>query len=624
MLRDATTLTTLNPPLLPDHASETQNEEFAQIFWVAQPSSTFICERSSLLYEARLSHWNLLQNLHHIASKLITVLIMPDPVQVATKPVQLPMVGENGYVGFTPGKSEVLPKGWNGFNAKALVSDIRVDHDVEIVVRDGARLYCDIYRPADSSEKVPAVLSWSFYGKKYSALDMLPVTVWKCCVADSDLSGLEKFEGLDPQHWCPRGYAIVSVDTRGAGHSDGQICVMGTQDAEDGYDVVEAIAKMDWCNGSIGMAGNSALAIAQWFIAAQQPPSLKAIAPWEGMADMYREQFCRGGWFSMSNFDLIAKVIVRGQATSGLEDYNEMYRRSPTQNAYWKNKRVDLSKITCPVYIRGSDVSTIHTMGSIRAWLQIPHDQKWIQWGSKQEWYELYSEPESMHELGKFFDYYLRHDKSSDWLSTPKVRWSALQMGDRDAIDNIVIPDFPVPDTEYRELFLQSNGSLSAAPETKTNILTYNSEDYKSFAAFDYTFTSRTRVLGLPKAVFYISNQAKNDFTVFVILRKKDKNGKLLMHLQMPLKAIPYKSIDDIPEKEQASTNLHLGSIGVLRASQRRIDSSQSMHPQFPFHPHDRQDFIKPGTITRLEIGIWAMGVDFDEKETISVQVSRT
>lgn len=29
---------------------------------------------------------------------------------------------------------------------------------------------------------------------------------------------------------------------------------MGTQDAEDEYDVEEAIAKLDWCDGSIGNA----------------------------------------------------------------------------------------------------------------------------------------------------------------------------------------------------------------------------------------------------------------------------------------------------------------------------------------------------------------------------------
>ncbi len=165
---------------------------------------------------------------------------------------------------------------------------------MEVIARDGVRLYIDVYRPTDSTEKVPAILSWSPYGKKYSALDMLPMTKWHTCVKRSDLSGFEKFEGLDPAVWCPKGYAIVSVDARGAGHSDGNICVLGSQEAEDGYDVVEAVAKLDWCNGNIGMAGNSYLAISQWFTAAQQPPSLRPIAPWEGLSDLYREQFCRG------------------------------------------------------------------------------------------------------------------------------------------------------------------------------------------------------------------------------------------------------------------------------------------------------------------------------------------
>lgn len=544
---------------------------------------------------------------------------MPPPVQAAYKRIKPPKVGENGYVDFNP-KSEVLPAGWNGFNAKPLKSAIRIDHDVEIVMRDGARLYADIYRPAESSEKVPAVLSWSFYGKKYSALDMLPMCVWNCCVPRSDLSGLEKFEGLDPQAWCSRGYAIVSVDTRGAGNSDGLIGVMGAQDAEDGYDVVEGIARMDWCNGSVGMAGNSALAISQWFIAAQQPPSLKAIAPWEGSGDIYREQFCRGGWFSMSNFDLITNEIVRGQSSSGIEDFEEMYRRSPVSSPFWEDKRADMTKVNCPVYIRGSDVSSIHTMGSIRGWLQVPHDKKWIQWGSKQEWYELYSCPESMDELLVFFDRYLKGIENG-WEETPKVRWSALQFGDREAIDNIVLEDFPAPSTQYRELFLSSQ-TLNTSPVPAYEKLSYDSASSSSFAEFSYTFDKASRLIGLPKAVLYMSSEDQDDFTVFVIIRKKDKNGKPLMHLNFPFHATPVKSIDDIPQKEQASLNLHLGSTGILRASHRAIDKDKSIHPQFPFHPHSRQDKVTPGNIVKLEIGIWAMGVDFEAGETVSVRVS--
>ncbi|KAN0105062.1 X-Pro dipeptidyl-peptidase C-terminal non-catalytic domain containing protein [Hyaloscypha variabilis] len=544
---------------------------------------------------------------------------MPAPVQIARKRIAEPKLGENGYQGFHPGKTEVLPAGWNGHNAKPLKSDIRVHHDVEIVVRDGCRLYVDIYRPEGTSEKIPAILSWSFYGKKYSALEMLPMCVWNCCVPRSDLSGIEKFEGLDPEAWCPKGYAIVSVDTRGAGHSDGEICVMGQQDAEDGYDVVEAIAKMDWCNGSVGMAGNSALAISQWFIAAQQPPSLKAIAPWEGSGDIYREQFCRGGWFSMSNFDLIAKAIVRGQSHSGLEDMEEMYRRSPVSSPFWEDKRVDMTKIQCPAYIRGSDVSSIHTMGSVRAWLEIPHSEKWIHWGSKQEWYELYSIPHAMVELTKFFDHYLK-GKENDWRKTPKVRWSALQFGDREAIDDILLEDFPVPGTKYREFFLQKS-MLHPKPLESYSTQSYNSEKHESFIEFVHTFDTKARLIGLPKAILYMSCNDRDDFTVFVILRKKDKDGKDLVHLNFPFSATPITAIDEIPAKDQASLNLHLGSSGILRASHRRIDAARSIHPQFPFHPHKIQEKVPPGTIVRLEVGIWAMGVDFEARESISVRI---
>jgi predicted acyl esterase len=116
---------------------------------------------------------------------------MPQSIPVMSKPIGKPEMGHNNYQGFQPGKTEVLPKGWNGYNAKALVSDIRVDHDVEFIARDGVRLYADIYRPADvpADEKLPAIISWSPYGKKYSALSMLPMTVWNCCVSKSDLSG---------------------------------------------------------------------------------------------------------------------------------------------------------------------------------------------------------------------------------------------------------------------------------------------------------------------------------------------------------------------------------------------------------------------------------------------------
>jgi predicted acyl esterase len=322
---------------------------------------------------------------------------MPLAHQVAFKPLNKPQVGDNGYVEPTPGKSEVIPQGSAPFGARKLESDVRIDHDVEIKVRDGCRLYADIYRPT-VDEKVPVIISWSPYGKKYSALDMIfNVCVWACCLKKEDVSGLEKFEGLDPAWWVARGYAIASVDARGAGNSDGDVVCMGQQEGEDAHDVIEGLAKLGWCNGNVGMAGNSYLAIMQWHAAAQNPPSLKAIAPWEGSGDIFREQFARGGWFNMSNYDLITTLVIKGN--QGVEDFSEMYRRSPQANAYWNDKRVDFSKVKVPCFITGSDFSQIHTMGAVRGWMEAASEKKWIKWSGYQEWFELYAVQESYDEL---------------------------------------------------------------------------------------------------------------------------------------------------------------------------------------------------------------------------------
>jgi hypothetical protein len=43
------------------------------------------------------------------------------------------------------------------------------------------------------------------------------------------LTVLNKQQAPDPAEWCQRGYAIVNVDARGAGHSEGDIVHWGDQ-----------------------------------------------------------------------------------------------------------------------------------------------------------------------------------------------------------------------------------------------------------------------------------------------------------------------------------------------------------------------------------------------------------
>lgn len=128
--------------------------------------------------------------------------------------------------------------------------------------------------------------------------------------------------------------------------------------------MIEGIAKLPWCSGNIGLAGNSHLGIVQWFIAVTRPPSLKAIAPWEAAGNLYRQQFARGGVWDSALVDIITHNVIQG--CNGVEHFAEMYRRSSLQNIYWKDKRADIKNINIPTCIVTSYSTFVHTMGSIR------------------------------------------------------------------------------------------------------------------------------------------------------------------------------------------------------------------------------------------------------------------
>ncbi|KAJ9490810.1 hypothetical protein VN97_g2431 [Penicillium thymicola] len=133
------------------------------------------------------------------------------------------------------------------------------------------------------------------------------------------------------------------------------------------------------------------------------------------------------------------------------------------------------------------------------------------------------------------------------------------------SIDDIVLENFPVPDTNYRQTFPRH-----------------------SIAEFDYTFDKPARLIGLPKAVLYISCGDRDDFTVIVILRKKDRDGNILVHLNFPFHATPVTSIRDILEAKQAS--LKESPRAETRWSTGHVQTRHRWHPgiRYPQRPRHR------------------------------------
>src|SRR5688500_10638482 len=153
--------------------------------------------------------------------------------------------------------------------------ELIVEKDVQIPLRDGTLLYGDIFRPdGGRGEKFPVIMTIGPYMKD------------KLWVPPPDLeekpNPYMNWECVNPLWWCPRGYGLLRVDTRGSGKSPGKSDPSSYGEAKDAYDCIEWVAKLPWCNGSVGTCGISYHAAFQWRGGGARPAALQAVIPGAG------------------------------------------------------------------------------------------------------------------------------------------------------------------------------------------------------------------------------------------------------------------------------------------------------------------------------------------------------
>ncbi|CAH0025289.1 unnamed protein product [Clonostachys rhizophaga] len=513
----------------------------------------------------------------------------------------------------------ILPKGHQKRpGCRPLPSNIVLERDQVLTLRDGTKIFADIYRPeTDQNTKVPAIVMWSPYGKSSTGLIVLSTVLpFQAAIPDSQLSGYESFEGLDPAEWVPRGYAIVNVDARGSNHSEGNMRWFGSAEGRDGHDAIEEIAKLDWCNGKVGMAGNSWLAVAQYYIAAEKPAHLACIAPLEGFSDPAREMALRGGIphtsFSKTIANTLTVLTVLG--TQKQEDLIAMVQDFNNFKDYFEDKRVEFSKIDIPAYIGASYSTDIHAIGSLRAFEEIQHDKKWIVLHASQEWFDLYSVDRTK-DLSRFFDYYLK-GSANDWLETKPARVALLRYPQPALLDQ-EFEDLPwhLPSTSKQQLFLDSQGGLCVSNPAESSTQSYHAELSEALE-FSYRFPSRTVIIGPPTLTVHIASPGFEDLDVYAHIFKADAKGNILTYMNIPISHDEAAS----PLTENKLFR-YRGPTGCLRASRRHV-SPQGSGKIWHTLSFSRLEPIKPGDIVKLDIQMWPTGIVYEEGEQLILKIS--
>jgi len=161
-----------------------------------------------------------------------------------------------------------------GAAAEGKTMDVVVLKDVMVPMRDGVELATDLYLPAENGRpmegKFPVVLQRTPYDKE------------------------NQFYKDPATFFARHGYLSVIQDCRGRFRSGGEFFPM-RDEAEDGYDTVEWLARHPYSSGKVGTYGVSYMGWVQIQMATLNPPSLATMIPHTGPNNAYYYSMHVGG-----------------------------------------------------------------------------------------------------------------------------------------------------------------------------------------------------------------------------------------------------------------------------------------------------------------------------------------
>jgi predicted acyl esterase len=503
-----------------------------------------------------------------------------------------------------------------------------IEKDVDVPMRDGARLKADVFRPDDGG-KFPAILNLGPYQKD-------KVWIPPPTLAEAP-NPLMNWETVNPEWWVPKGYAAVRVDGRGSGKSPGQCEPWSLAEAVDFYDAIEWAAAQPWCNGKVGLSGISYFAINQWFVANLNPPSLKAIVPWEGFADLYRDALFHGGILSVFMTNWFTAHLMHhtlGRASQHGPDgwnVNTLYfwLHNNLDSGAFAGSQAQWDKITVPLLTVGNWTGFgLHLRGNTEAFMRAASKHKKLRIHTGSHVHPFYTEDGRRDQL-RFFDYWLK-DIDNGVMDEPPVRL-AIRKG-RDEIEWRDEHEWPLARTQWTRFYFDLAATSSGEEPRVGQLVPHNPAaasacryPVSSLGSMGSTSAASSQVMGgggikpgmgvaletppLPHDVEVTGplmanlwvESASEDMDLFLTLRHFDADG------------------NEVMETGQQGTPVPVAK-GWLRVSHRELDPDLS-RPYRPYHRHQRRLYLKPGEIVEAQVEIWPTSMVFRKGHRIRLDV---
>jgi len=510
------------------------------------------------------------------------------------------------------------------------IDGLVVEKNIEIPLRDGARLYADVFRPR-SGGKCPAIINNGSYQKD------------KHWVPPPDLEEKDNpymnWETVNPLWWVPRGYAAVRVDGRGSGKSPGQTDPFSLQEALDFHDSIEWAARQPWCSGKVGTLGISYYAMTQWLVANLKPPSLKAMIPWEGAADMYRDFAYHGGIFCFGfvsnwyNNHMAHHLLGRpqqGNPDTFAKHWLWHYMRDSLDRGAYRGRQAEWDRIDVPLYTVGNwSGMGLHLRGNTEAFMRARSRHKKLRIHAGTHYHPFYAEEARADQL-RFFDHWLK-GIDTGIMREPPVKLLIRTGGGKNykfRFEN----EWPLARTRWTKFFLRSvkqsvrkgepvEGLLTTTAPKSRRTLSYSASGMTKAGVASASWTSTalagslprlgvsfetaplaaaTEITGPVNLVLWVASTTE-DMDLFATLRNIDRDGNDVWEIGQQQQPVPVAK-------------------GWLRVSHRKLDPKLSL-PYRPYHAHDERLPLRPREIVRVEVEIWPTCMVFARGHRIRLDI---
>ncbi len=488
---------------------------------------------------------------------------------------------------------------------------MRITWNEPITMDDGLVLRADVYRPVPEG-RYPVILNYGIYAKGLAYQEGYPQQ-WQKMVTDhpeilvGSSNKYQNWEVTDPERWVPHGYAVVRVDSRGAGCSPGLMDPASERETEDLYQCIEWAGTAPWSNGKVGMLGISYYASNQWRVAARHPPHLAAIIPWEGQNDRYRDSGYHGGILSQFQERWAKHQVtnvqyglgerarksphtgesIAGPVTLSAEelarnrrDAFEDLKKHPLDDDWHRAQSADLSRVEVPLLSCANwGGQGLHPRGNFNGFIEAASQRKWLEVHGDSHW-SLFSSGYGVALQKRFFDHFLK-GIDNGWEKTPPVTLNIRHPGEKFVLrrEN----EWPLARTNWTTYYLDPAGmALSPQPVDAAGRIEYDALG-PGVTFWMAPMARATEITGPLATRLFLSSSTENA-DLFLIVRVFDPAGK------------------EVTFMGSTDPNTPIAN-GWLRTSHRRLDPGRSK-PYRPYHPHDRVEKLVPGEIYECAVEI--------------------